>query len=471
MSDTTAGTLAPESAAPEEDPGAGAQDRISAGVMTLYGLPAVGAGYMFMLISLYFLKYATDVLLISPAAMGTIFMVGRIWDAVTDPVAGYLSDRTKTRFGRRRPWIVASALPVGGAFALLWIPPPGELSETWRVLWVAGAVLLFYTGMTSFIVPHNSLGAELSTSYHQRTRVFGVRQIAWQIGAFVALGLMYWLTTSDDPSILASQQAVTSALVMVGLVVVMAVRMRERPEFQGRGGENPFRAFRDVWRNPHARLLLFVFFIESVGGAVIGVLTIYFSEYVVETPTYTTAYIGAYFVALTLAIPVWAPLSQRFGKRRLWFLSMVGTALGFGSTFLLPPGEWLIFVGIAAFLGIAGGCGGIVGPSIQADVIDYDDYKTGERKEGAYFAAWNFAFKSATGVMLGLTGFVLEYSGFQPNVEQTDSAKMAIRSLYALFPLVCYGIGALLFLRFRLGEEEYAEVRAALDERKAREGH
>ena len=174
-------------------------------------------------------------------------------------------------------------------------------------------------------------------------------------------------------------------------------------------------------------------------------------------------------VALTLAIPFWAPLSIRFGKRRLWFLSMIATAAGFGSTFLLAPGDWLPFVGIAVFLGVAGGCGGIVGPSIQADVIDYDDYRTGQRKEGSYFAAWNFAYKSATGVTLGLTGFVLEYAGFVPNAAQSETTSMAIRSLYALFPLVCYAIGALLFLRFRLGEEEYSVVRNALDERKRRE--
>jgi GPH family glycoside/pentoside/hexuronide:cation symporter len=218
-------------------------------------------------------------------------------------------------------------------------------------------------------------------------------------------------------------------------------------------------------RNPHARLLLFVFFVESMGGATVGVLTIYFSEYVLMTPDWTVFYIGAYFVAATLSIPIWVPLSKRAGKKRLWFLSMIGTALGFGSCFLLSEGMTWQLMGIATLLGMAGGCGNVVGPSIQADIIDWDEHATGQRKEGAYFAAWNFVFKSATGITLGLTGLVLQGAGFEPNAVQGEGAQLAIRSMYGLFPLVCYSLGAFLFLRFSFNEAEYAEVRRAIDNR------
>jgi GPH family glycoside/pentoside/hexuronide:cation symporter len=126
---------------------------------------------------------------------------------------------------------------------------------------------------------------------------------------------------------------------------------------------------------------------------------------------------------------------------------------------------WTIFV-LAFFAGLAAGCGGTVGPSVQGDVIDYDEYLTGERKEGSYFAAWNFVFKSATGVMLLLTGFVLQFSGFVPNQEQTMTTQIAMVSLYGAFPLVCYLIGAALFSRFTLDESAHAEIRAELDSRR-----
>ena len=113
----------------------------------------------------------------------------------------------------------------------------------------------------------------------------------------------------------------------------------------------------------------------------------------------------------------------------------------------------------------AASCGAMMGPSIEADVIDYDEYESGQRKEGAYFAAWNFVFKSATGVTLMLTGFVLQHAGFVPNAEQTETARFWIRALYSLFPFVCYVLGALLFSRISLGEEEHRRIRAELDAR------
>jgi GPH family glycoside/pentoside/hexuronide:cation symporter len=126
----------------------------------------------------------------------------------------------------------------------------------------------------------------------------------------------------------------------------------------------------------------------------------------------------------------------------------------------------IFLISILAFLaGIAASCGAMVGPSIQADVIDYDEYMTGERKEGAYFAAWNFVFKSATGVTIMLSGWVLQVVGFIPNQEQTEAVKLAILSLYSIFPLVCYAIGTALFVTFKLDEAEHSRIRRILDER------
>ena len=149
---------------------------------------------------------------------------------------------------------------------------------------------------------------------------------------------------------------------------------------------------------------------------------------------------------------------------------MILTGVSFGAMFLLVFFEdqqtrvvW-IFV-MAFFAGLANGCGGTLGPSVQGDVIDFDEHQTGERKEGAYFAAWNFVQKSALGLMLLLTGFVLEYSGFVPNQEQTQEVKLAMVTLYGLFPLVCYAIGAWMFTKFSLDEETHAKIRADLDAR------
>ena len=443
--------------------------RLRWGTILTYNIPTVGIGYMFLLVNIYLMKFATDVLLIAPVAMGLIFGISRLWDAVTDPLAGYFSDRTRTRLGRRRPWILASALPIGVAFSMLWSPPVG-LGEQALVLWMAIGVFLFYSSMTIVIVPHTSLGAELTESYHERTRLFGVRHVTWSLGSLAALGGMALLIDSPTPRARAAAMAIAAAVVTALLIVVAVIGLRERAEYQGRGEQNPFKAFSDVVRNLHARRLLAVFLIESLGGATVGILTPYVAQYIVGTPELTPLYLLLYLVPSILSVPVWVPLSRRFGKKALWIFSMVVTATGFGSMFLVQEGDVALISTLAVFLGLGAGCGAVVAPSIQADVIDFDEFQTGQRKEGAYFAAWNFVFKSATGVTLMLTGFILQAAGFVPNVEQSDQAKFALRALYALFPMLCYLGGALIFSRFSLNEAEHNEIRAVLDARAGRAG-
>ena len=155
----------------------------------------------------------------------------------------------------------------------------------------------------------------------------------------------------------------------------------------------------------------------------------------------------------------------------MWVMSMIGTGFSFGAFCLLPFIDSMdlriaISFVFAFFAGLAAGCGGMLGPSVQSDIVDYDELVSGERKEGSYFAAFNFAHKSATGVMIVLAGFILQLAGFVPNVNQTELVIYALVGLFAGFPLVCYLISAWLFRRFSLDERTYRRLRSALDERK-----
>lgn len=438
-----------------------------------YGAPAAGAGYMYLLLSLYMMKFATDILLIAPAVMGVIYSLSRIWDAISDPLVGYLSDRTTTRLGRRRTWILASCVPISASFYMVFAPPMSLTGDA-LVVWVAVAVIGFYSAMTLFFVPHLSLGAELSDNYHERSRMFGVRHAAYIIGSIFSLVSLYFLLEAGERvREVAEQLALLAVGVMFLLVIFSVVQLRERREFQGRMNAGPIKAFRDVWENPHARLLLVVTFIEFVGSSAIAVLTLYVTEYVVGAPAWAPLIILAYMLPSSASVPLWLPLSRRFGKIRVWMGGMILTGVSFGAMFFLPffadTTTRLIWIIVMAFFaGLANGCGGTIGPSVQGDVIDYDENLTGERKEGSYFAAWNFVQKSALGLMLLLTGFVLQWSGFIPNVPQSMTVQLSMVTLYSLFPLVCYGIGAFLFSRFKLDEKAYAEIRASLNAKKVR---
>ncbi len=449
--------------------------RVSWNTTIAYGVPAIGAGYMYLVLSLYVMKFSTDVLLIAPFVMGLIFSISRIWDAVSDPIVGYLSDRTKNNFGRRRTWIAASLIPISATFVMVFSPPE-SYSDGALVAWMAVAIIGFYSAMTLFFVPHLSLGAELSDNYHERSRLFGVRHAFYTFGSILSLATFYILITAEQEGadvvrLTAFNLAVLVAVAMAVVTVIAVSHLRERKEFQGRVNENPFQAFADIWRNVHARLLIIVTFIEHVGSAAIAALTLYVTQYVVGAPQWAPAVILCYMIPSSLSVPLWLPLARRFGKVRLWMFSMILTGVSFGSMFALPfiddMTTRLVYISVAAFFaGLSAGCGGTLSPSIQGDVIDYDEYVTGERKEGSYFAAWNFVYKSALGVMLLLTGFVLQFSGFEPNQEQTMTVKISMVTLYSLFPLVCYTIGAIIFSRFKLDETAYIDIRAELDRRK-----
>ena len=457
-----AAPLAPELPAPARDE----IPPLSWGAIFDYVAPTLGLGCMFLLSAIYLLKYATDVLGMPAAAMGTILFFGRaLWDAIADPIAGYLSDRTSTRFGRRRPWLFLSVFPLSLGFVLLW-SPPRDASPGFLIAWMAAMVVLFYTSSTAYVIPHTALGAELTDSYHDRTRIFGGRHVLWTLGSFLAVAGLAALERASDKRTTVFWLAVGASALATLATFWTVARLRERPEFQGRGATRPYAALRDVMRNPHARLLLIVFGIESLGGATIAVLTQYVAEYVVKRPELGAPAIAVYMLASLLFVPLWLPLSRRFGKKALWLASMVLTAGSFGAMIFLSENSVRLLMVLAFLAGTAASCGAMMGPSIQADVIDWDEHATGERKEGSYFAAWNFVFKIANGLTIWLTGLVLQFSGYVPNVEQTGQVKLVILALYGLFPMACYGIGAALFARFRLDAAGYAEIRSELDSRK-----
>jgi GPH family glycoside/pentoside/hexuronide:cation symporter len=430
----------------------------------VYSVPQLGMGFMFVLTNIYLLKYTTDVLLIAPATMGLLFGASRIWDAVSDPMVGYLTDRTHTRMGRRRPWMLAGALPMALAFGMLW-SPPAALTETALILWMGVALIGFYTAMTMVDVPHSALGAELSDDYHERTRVFGVKRIVFGIGTLGAVASIGAFDAFADARAVGSAVALIAAGVGLAAVLYAVVRLRERAEYQGRGAAHPWNALRDVLRNRHARLLLAVWIIQQLGVVALTVCLPFLSEYVLLTPEFTVGYIGALFLSSLLGVPFWMAVAPRFEKKNLMITCMALIAGVISLLVMADVGDVVFVMTIAVVGGFASGGTDILGPSIQADIVDYDEEQTGERKEGAYFAAWAFASKTAGGLSSMIVGLALGWMAFVPNAVQTEEVRMGLRALTALVPAALYALGVVLFLRFDLSSKEHARIRGVLHQR------
>lgn len=436
------------------------------GQLAAYCLPTLGVNFSLVLTMAYVAKYATDVLLIAPATMGLIFGLSRIWDAVTDPVIGYWSDGTKAKMGRRRPWILASGLPLALFGLALWAPPRG-LEGGMLTAWFSLAFLAYMTAVTVFNVPHMALGAELTPSPHFRTRLFGLRHAAGTLGSALALILgTSLLTRSDDPRATAAWLfAVIGGIVFV-TTAIAAWRLRERPEHRGRGAHNPYQAFRDVLRNPHGRLLVGMYFVEHMGTGATAVLSPYILHYVIGQPEALGTVYAFYTASILVSIPLWVMLSKRFGKKGTWLFGMGIAMVGYATLFFVGEGTLALMCGVVTLTGAASSAGIVVGPSVQADVIDWDEHATGERKEGSYYSAFTFLQKTSAGIMAMLTGLALQQAGFVPNIEQTETTKLIMRALIALVPLGCFVVGAAIFSRFRLTEAEHARIRVELDARR-----
>lgn len=448
-------------------PSPDASNRLPLSTFIAYGLPRFGMSLVALVGSLYLANFGTDVLLIAPGVMGVILTAGRLWDGITDPLAGYLSDRTRSRFGRRRSWLYASALPMMLAVILVW-SPPAELSGIWIVVWVAAAVILYETVQDVFLIPYGALGVELSESYHERTRVFSWQHLFHVLGLIAGLGAFYWISLAD-PRTRVQLFALLGGAVLAATILFAAWRLPERADYQGRGASSPWAAFRDVLRNPHARLLLVMYGVETIGAGAIVPLAPYVSEYVYGDASLTTTLAGVYLLSGLLAAPLGILLADRLDKRRLWLIAMITTFGGFVAlTFLSPssPAALALLLAVLAALGAAAGVGSICAPAIKADIIDFDEYQTGERKEGAYLAVWNFVRKCSGSVTPLLALGSLGLAGFQPNVAQSETVIWVIRAYFGLFPALCFAAGIYIFLRFRFNEGEHAEIRAALDARR-----
>lgn len=438
-------------------------DHLSLKVIWAYSVPMIAFGIMGMLFATYLMKFATDELLIAPAVMGTLLFLARLWDGISDPLTGFLSDRTRSRFGRRRSWMLAAAIPTGVGLWMMWSPPMA-LSVPELVIWMALALFVYETSSTMFFVPYGALGMELTPNYHERTRLFGYRHMIGAIGTLLGLVCLQLMNMADDKRAFAGQLSMFASVVVAGLILWSARVLPERSDFQGRANKRILGAFLDVVRNPHSRLLLIVYGIETFGAASIGLMVPYIVEYVLPLQAMMVPILITYIVPQFAFTPLWMALARRYGKKQVWLTAMFLSVFAFGGLFTVTDAG--IMVWVWTFLaGFAGGCSAVVAPSIQADVIDYDEYLSGERKEGAYLSVWNLIRKSAGSLTALAAGLALQFSGFEPNIEQTEETKLIMRALLALLPCVCYLIGALLFIRFSFNETDHAEVRQTLADR------
>lgn len=434
-----------------------------------YGLPALSLAVIGIPVYVFLPKFYTDTMGISISTVGILLMAVRGVDAVSDPVIGYVSDRTSTRFGRRRPYIALGALGLAVSILFLFQPPlmPEGLLSVYFGVWLF-SLFFFWTLIT---IPYESLGPEMTRDYHERTLLFSIRD------GFLIAGT---LLAASSPVLIDSGMAVFGppptqarrfaimAYIYAPMILIFSFyclyRIRERSSDNGQ--DHLFKGFAAVLKNRPFLILISGYTISAVGSNLPATLILYYVAYVLEA-SHAEGFLLIYFLTGIVFLPLWIKISRKTGKKNAWLMSMVINTGAFMGVFFLGPGDAVIY-GILVFIsGIGFGAGLALPSAIQADVIDYDQVLTGQRREGRYMGLWSIAKKLSAALGVGLGLWLLGRAGYQPNTVQSDSVVMMLRVLYALVPCLCNILSMVIISFYPLSEQRHATIRQQIE---AREG-
>jgi GPH family glycoside/pentoside/hexuronide:cation symporter len=437
-----------------------------------YAAPAFALAVVGIPIYVYIPKFYTDVVGVSMASLGFLILAARLFDAFTDPVVGLLSDRTRIPLGRRRPYIFFGSLILALSIYFLFNPPETSPSlETWWFgVWIF-SVFLFWTVVA---VPYESLGPELTFDYHERTVLFGLRDGALIAGTLVAASspsLAGWIlggaggAAAERTKFFWISAAYSPLVVIFCLWCVLAIRERDRP-LRTSSGPAFLEGLKITAHNRPFLILLLSYTIAAFGSNLPATLILYYVQYVLQS-THAEFFLLLYFVAGIVFLPGWVRLSRKLGKKTTWIVSMALNTLAFMGVFFLGSGDAVLYGVLVFFSGIGFGATIAIPSAMQADVIDYDEFMTGERREGLYIGLWSVTKKLAAALGVGIALSVLGGAGYRANVEQTASVQTALRVLYALVPSLCNGVAIVIAMAYPINRKAHEAILGAVEARKA----
>ncbi|HXV36113.1 MAG TPA: MFS transporter [Myxococcota bacterium] len=446
--------------------------RLSTRDKAIYALGDHSVNLVLSATALLYFKFLIEHGGLSPFAAGLVVWVARIIDAFTDPAMGRLSDATRWRSGRRRPYFLIGAVPFGACFALMWFSVP-LASEAARFAYYATTYIGVSLAMTCLSVPYLALLPEMATDYHERTSLNTFRSVAAAFGTLAAVAMK---PLADGLGGGASAWLLTASLTAIWLVVpwfaVHAVSferrnlpLRDTPSFVG--GLRALAAHRSY------RTLATLYVLARVAVDLIGAMLVLYFAYTIGREADFAPVMGCFFAIVIVSLPVWLEIARGREKRTLFvagaaFWSAVQLVLFFGDA---SWPRWILFV-VPSLAAVGYAVAEMMPWAMLGDVIDEDELATGQRREGMYVGVFTFLRKIGGATAVLAMGSVLELAGFVgglARVEQTDLALLAIRGMSSLVPMAILLLAIAVALRYPLTRENHAAtLRALLAAREAR---
>lgn len=442
----------------------GAQTRASLPLSTklLYGAPSFAGAAMIIPIFIHMPKFYADVVLVPLGYLAMAIAIARSLDALSDPLMGWISDHTHTRLGRRRPYMLIGAPLCGIAFFCL-LNPPEALKGKDAAIWFGITFILYFIFHTVYVLPHYALGPELTLNYHERSTLFAWRESFTIIGTMVASAAPGALKAAFH---LKERQQFFVMGVFFGVVLtllywLLVLTVKERPDFATRESNPLVPGVRRSLRNRPFSILLASYVVGSIAGAIPATMMPFFNQYVMRPPdpiSSLSLLLLGYFGFGFISLPMWVAFARRVGKLNAWLTSFFLGISGGGLMFLLGPGDmkWLFI--LICWAGIGFGAGLFLTPSMQADVIDYDELYTGKRREAQYTAFWSMLPKFIAIPSAAIPIAILASLGYNPNHIQSPSVVLAIRAIFALTPATCSMLSFLIARKFPISQTIHSAI-------------
>ncbi|MBI1179543.1 MAG: MFS transporter [Alphaproteobacteria bacterium] len=445
--------------------GASGEPRLSRRSIFFYGLADLPVMMAVTPLIVFLPNYYTSDLKLDLAAVANVILVTRLLDLLIDPLIGRLSDMTRSRWGRRRPWVLASAPILTLCFYRLFVPPAD--AGLW---YLAGWMMAMWIGWSMLLIPYYAWAAELTPNYHERSVVTGWRSMVGVIGQLlaqvlpaVALAGFGYGGTGETMRMVGYM-----LLALVPLCVLLTVtQVGERRHFV-RSVLPVGRGLRLMWTNgPFVRLVL-AFLLSFMALGLVSTLFLYYVRQVVQEPKAGIYMLTVVYVCNLLGVPLWVWLSRRIGKHRAWIASFVLISVALPFYMLLGPGDfwWMVPVSIAA--GTAAGAFAALPNSMKADVIDYDALRSGEDRAAIYFSVWSVVQKASVSLSSWLALMGLAWVGLDPKVTTNGPDEiLGLKLMISFGPSALFLAAAVIAWRYPITEAAQAEMRAELDRRRA----
>ena len=427
--------------------------------LAFYALPAIPMAAIALPFYIVLPTFYADHFAMSLATIGAVLLGIRLIDAVTDPLFGWLSDRVRSRFGRRRFFfLVSTPLTALAAFMLFW--PPEDAGIGYLASW--GVALSI--GATWSLLPYTAWGAELATGYQARVKLSAWREGATLVGSLIAITLPFvgGLDTAVGFHGLAWIAVfIAVALPLAGLLAVANV---PEPVDFSRRKLSLREGFRHLRANGPFLRLASAFLLNSFANAIPASLFIYFVGQRLGAPAMQGPLLFTYFLCAIAGVPLAVATARRLGKHRAWCFAMMLACAVFSVAGFLGEGDVLAFTIVCVVTGLLLGFDLTLPPAIQADVIDNDTVSSGEQRSGLYFAAWSFITKLAVALSAGIVFPLLDLAGFigSQTAVQTPQALTVLAALYAFLPVLPKLAAITLMWNFALDEAAHQRLRANL---------